>query len=113
MLRKVVEALERRIHGDGSFPAEVRATRTLLKFCEAHQVIHPDLKHVRTCLLALEVGAKSRAVAAFEEVWRGKEGLGDEWPKAMFPHEDGDYVWGISEALFERWCRLMQDLKSK
>ena len=104
--------MERRIYND-SFHVEARATRALLKFHEEHKAIHPDLEHIRECLRALQAGEKTNAVAAFKQVWRGKEGLGDEWPDVVFPHEDRDYTWGVSEALFERWCRLMENLESK
>jgi hypothetical protein len=110
MLRKLMASIERRTFGTTSFHAEIRATRSLLKFHEDHKSSHGNLAHVRECLQALEAGEKSNAVAAFKQVWRGKECLGDCWPDAVFAHEDAEYVWGISEALFERWYRLMENL---
>jgi hypothetical protein len=111
-IREIMTSVEGRIYGSSSFHVEIRATRSLLKFHDDHKTIHGNLVHVRECLRALEAGEKSNAVDAFKQVWRGKESLGDVWPDAVFPHEDADYVWGVSEALFVRWCQLMNHLSN-
>ena len=94
----------------GNFLPHVRATRALLKFCEEHQNPDPAVSDVRECLVALEAGEKSKAIAAFQRVRMGKEGFGEWWPKPISPAETDEYAWAVFEALVERWHRLMTQL---
>jgi hypothetical protein len=47
---------------------------------------------------------------AFKQIPSGKDGFGDWWPPVVYQNETEEYVWAIFEALYERWCRLMQGL---
>ena len=110
MFRKLMTSIERRVYGPDFFLTHARATRALLKFCDDHGSDVAAVKDVRMCLVALELGEKSNAVAAFQRVPMSKDGFGDWFPPAVGPIETGEYSWAVFEALVERWHRLLSSL---
>lgn len=87
---------------------QIRATRAILKFCQDHPSEGIPVDRIRDCLLALEEGNARSAVDSFQRIHLGPHGFGDWFPPVAFEHENGEYVWAVFEALFERWHRLMQ-----
>ncbi len=86
----------------------IRATRALLKFCRDHQLPEGNLVHIQGCLDALQSQDIGAAMRHFKAVPLGGMGTFHDWlPPVVFAHEDPDYVWGVFEALTERWARLM------
>ncbi|MFC1757480.1 hypothetical protein ACFL2H_01765 [Planctomycetota bacterium] len=86
---------------------QLRATKSRVKFCEQHE--RPNVGGVRNCMEALERGDMRAAVDAYNSVPLGGNGCFNDWfPPVVYDHEDGDYVWAVSDALTERWSRLMQ-----
>jgi hypothetical protein len=108
MLAKVMTSIEKRVFGRGAFPTYESATRALLKFCVDHNSNDPALSNVRACLVALESGERSNAIAAYKKVSLGKDGFGDWWPPVTCPGENEEYVDLLFASLVERWHRLME-----
>ena len=108
--RKIKSKIESFIYGEASFIAHIRATKALIKFCEEHKFDLIYFTNVKDCLNFLEKGEVTNAYEAFKQIPSGKEGFGEWWPPAVYPNETGEYAWAVFEALYERWCRLMEHL---
>ena len=87
----------------------LRATRALLKFRREHGYPEAGLIHVVACVAALEAEDFRRAVQHFRALPLGGMGTFNDWvPDVVHDHEDVDYVSAVSDALLERWVRLMR-----
>lgn len=91
---------------------QIRATRALLKFCREHHLCETDsayVQHVERCLHFLEFGDLKQAVGHFQQVPLGGMGCFNDWlPPVVFPHENGDYVLAMFDALVSQWSHMMR-----
>ena len=87
-----------------AFASTVRGTEALIKFCEEHDRLVPQLRMV---LDALEDGDKRAAAEAFKAIPFGGMMCFNDWiPSVKFENETPEYVGEVFEALTERWYRL-------
>jgi hypothetical protein len=86
----------------------LRAGRAVLKFRREHRFPESGLSDLAASVAALESDDFAGAARHFRRIPFGGMGtFNDWWPPVVYEHEDEDYVWTVSEALDERWLRLM------
>jgi hypothetical protein len=111
---KVANYFERKVYGPGTFRAEAATLRTLIKFFDDHQAPVPAESPLRQCLSALDVGEKSRAIAAYKRIHRGgMGGIGDWFPPVVCGCETEQSVSITFGCLLGTWLRQMASLTAE
>ena len=95
-------------HSDVHVRTQLRASRSLLKFCEEHGYKNQWIENIHQCVKALEKGDIVAAVDNYNVVPLGGMGcFNDWWPPVIYENETEEYVWAVFEALVAQWSRLM------
>lgn len=87
----------------------ILAGRALIKSRREHGQSERGLAEVAAAVTALEADDFGRAVQHFHTIPFGGMGTFNDWvPAVVYNHEDVECVSVVSDALLERWVRLMR-----
>ena len=96
------------VHSNVHAHTQLRASRSLLKFCNEHGYKNEWLENIHHCIKALEKGDIAAAMENYSAVPLGGMGcFNDWWPPVVYENETEEYVCAVFEALVAQWSRLM------
>ncbi len=88
-------------------PYQVRATKTLLRFCQEHG--HSSwTAELERCIAALENHDEARVRQCYVQLWRGGMDSFLDWSPIARPHEDQEYLSGLWDAVSCNWANALK-----
>jgi hypothetical protein len=85
-------------------PGQIKATKTLLKFCREHDHTPFWISQLEKCLKHLEENDQQNFFQAFKPFTHAGMGCFTDWyPPRVFAHEDDEYLETLFWALVDHW----------